>query len=112
MRVAGARLRAVRARHTAEARLRDRASALLVAGAARLGARAPARELVVHAVDRAGERVAAPRREERRGAGLATAGGGDDAALVEECVETWEGDARSGARGECLSSPLWVAAFR
>ena len=35
-----------------------------------------------------------------------------DAALEEECVETWEGDARSGARGECLSSPLWVAAFR
>ena len=35
-----------------------------------------------------------------------------DAALEEECVETWEGGARSGARGECLSSPLWVAAFR
>ena len=35
-----------------------------------------------------------------------------DAALEEECVETWEGGARSGARGECLSSPRWAIAFR
>ena len=36
-----------------------------------------------------------------------------DAALEEECVETWDGGlGKRGARGECLSSPLRVTAFR